>query len=138
MDEERIEKLLIEQGVGVLSMAHDDEPYGIPIAFGYDGGNYLYLLFVGHSEEGRKVTYAERSETASFLVYDLDDDGTWRSVIVEGTLDRVTIDEWERAKEAMGDNAYRPDLLTDVDEREDPRVWAVEIEEWDGRTNEGV
>jgi hypothetical protein len=36
----------------------------------------------------------------------------------------------------MGENAYRPELLTNVDAREDPRVWAVDIETWSGRKND--
>ncbi|MEF8813203.1 MAG: pyridoxamine 5'-phosphate oxidase family protein [Halovenus sp.] len=136
MDEEEISELLREQGVGVLSMARDGIPYGIPLSFGYGGGDRLYFLFAGHSEEGKKVLYAERAEKASFLVYEIGPDEGWRSAIIEGTLGRITIDDWETAREAMGDNAYRPNLLTNVDSWEDPRVWAVEIEEWSGRKND--
>lgn len=133
MDDEEISALLTQQGVGVLSMAKDGLPYGIPLSFGYDGDDRLYLLFAGHSEEGQKVTYAERAEKVSFLVYELSGGSDWQSVIVEGTIDRITIDDWDTAREAMGANAYRPDLLTNVDVREDPRVWAIDIDEWSGR-----
>jgi nitroimidazol reductase NimA-like FMN-containing flavoprotein (pyridoxamine 5'-phosphate oxidase superfamily) len=136
MDDDEISELLTTQGVGVLSMAHDGTPYGVPLSFGYGGGDRLYVLFAGHSEEGRKVTYAERSEQVSFLVYDTYPGDAWQSVIVEGTLDRITIDDWDTAREAMGDNAYRPNLLTNVDPREDPRVWAIEIAEWSGRKSD--
>ncbi len=136
MDEKEISELLREQGVGVLSMAIDDSPYGIPLSFGYGGGDRLYFLFAGHSEEGKKVRYAERSGEVSFLVYEVGSGGGWRSAVIEGTLDRITIDDWETARDAMGDNAYRPNLLTNVDSWEDPRVWAVDIEEWSGRKND--
>jgi len=136
MDDQEISEFLAEQGVGVLSMAADGSPYGVPLSFGYDGDDRLYFLFAGHSEAGRKVTYAERSEAASFLVYEMAADDAWRSVIVEGSLDRITIDDWDAAREAMGENAYRPELLTNVDTREDPRVWAVDIETWSGRKND--
>lgn len=136
MDDEEIAEFLVTQGVGVLSMENDGIPYGIPLSFGYAGDKRVYLLFAGYSEEGRKVTYAERSETVSFLVYDIYSDDAWRSVIIEGTLDRITHDEWETAREAMGDNAFKPDLLTSVNRREDPRVWALDIDEWSGRKSD--
>lgn len=136
MDDEAIAEFLSDQGVGVLSMSTDGTPYGIPLSFGYDGEDRLYFLFAGHSEAGRKVTYAERSERVSFLVYDLFPEHGWKSVVVEGPLDRITVDDWDAAREAMGENAYRPDLLTNVDSWEDPRVWTIEIEEWSGRKND--
>ncbi len=135
MSDSEIDQFLSEQGTGVLSMTADGVPYGLPLSFGYAGGDRLYFLFAGHSEEGRKVTYAERSETVSFLVYDVDADRGWQSVMIEGSLERITVDDWETAREAMADNAFRPDLLTDVDDWEDPRVWALDIEERSGRTN---
>ncbi len=89
---------------------------------------YSYSTAFPATEDRRLPFYAEQTETATFLVFDVEPDGAWRSVIVEGDLDRTTPDEWERAREAMADNAYRPDLLTDVDPHENPRVWALEAE----------
>jgi len=132
MDEQAVDALLADSGVGVLSMAAGNAGYGIPLSFGYDGDR-LYFLFVGHSEAWKKVTYAEQSETASFLVFEVEADGQWRSVIVEGPLERVTPDEWDAAREAMADNAYRPDLLTDADPTENPRVWVLDAREKSGR-----
>lgn len=132
MPESAIDQLLRERGIGVLSLANDGVPYGLPLSFGYDG-NRAYFLFAGHSEEGRKVRYAEASEEASLLVFEVESDGVWRSVVVRGSLTRITPTEWDAAREAMADNAYRPDLLTDVDIRSDPRVWALEAAEKSGR-----
>jgi len=136
MDDGEISAFLTEQGVGVLSMSNGGTPYGIPLSFGHGGGDRLYFLFAGHSEAGKKVTYAERSEVASFVVYDTFPENAWRSVVFEGTIDRITINDWETAREAMGDNAYGLDLLTNVDLQEDPRVWALEITGWSGRKSE--
>lgn len=133
MNDDGIDELLTEKGIGVLSMAADGVPYGLPMSFGYDGTEKLYILFAGHSEEGRKVAYAEQSERASFLVFDVEADGAWRSAIVAGELKRITPDAWETAREAMGDNAYRPQLLTNTNVQEDPRVWVLEAEEKSGR-----
>jgi len=133
MTDAEIDDLLEAVGFGVLSMSLDGVPYGLPLSFGYDGANRLYFVFVGHSDEGRKTEYAERADVASFLAYEVDGADAWRSVIVEGTLDRITIDDWEAAREALGENGWRPQLLSDVDPNQDPRVWALEIESASGR-----
>ena len=137
MPETEAVSLLKEQGVGTLSMATEGSSYGIPISFGYDERDSLYFLLVGHSEQGKKVTYAERTEEASFLVYDVTSDTEWRSVIATGPLSRITPADWDRARSALADNAYRPDLLTEVDVREDPRVWELDIETKSGRVMDG-
>jgi nitroimidazol reductase NimA-like FMN-containing flavoprotein (pyridoxamine 5'-phosphate oxidase superfamily) len=134
MPEPAVDQLLRERGIGVLSLANGGVPYGIPLSFGYDGDrDRVYFLFAGHSEEGRKVRYAEASDEASLLVFEVESDGGWRSVVVRGSLTRITPTEWDAAREAMADNAYRPDLLTDVDVQSDPRVWVLEVAEKSGR-----
>jgi hypothetical protein len=137
MDGTEIDRLLTEQGIGVLSLTDGTSPYGIPLSFGYDGDDRLYFLFAGHSEEGRKVRYAEQSDEASFLVLDVASDNEWRSVIVRGSLTRIAPTEWDAAREAMADNAYRPDLLTTTDVGQDPRVWVLDVEGASGRTMGG-
>lgn len=134
LSEAAIDRLLKEVGVGVLSMASKGTPYGLPLSFGYDGSDRLYFVFFGHSETGRKVTFAERTPEASFLVYDIESEEAWRSAIISGNIDRIGPDEWENAREAMAANAFRPQLLTDTDLQEDPRVWRLRAAEKSGRT----
>lgn len=133
MDESEIDRLLAEQGFGVLSMASDERAYGIPLSFGYDGDDRLYFVFVGYSEEWKKMTFADESAAVSFLVLDVESGHEWRSVIVSGSFERITYDEWEVAREAIADNAFRPDLLTDVNIQENPQVWVLEADEKTGR-----
>jgi hypothetical protein len=132
MTDEAIDDFLADQGVGVLSLAADGEPYGLPISFGYDGDR-CYVLFAGHSEKGQKVRFAEETRTASLLAFEVAGDAEWRSVVVDGPFARIVPDQWEAAREAMLNNAYRPDLLVDVDVQSDPRVWALDIETRTGR-----
>lgn len=132
MSEEEVDRLLKQEGVGVLSMAIDGTPYSIPLSFGYDDDR-LYFLLVGHSEEGKKMRFAERTEQANFLVFDVASDSEWRSAIVNGHIGRITPDAWDRAREAMAENAYRPDLLTGFNVRSDPRVWELTVTEKSGR-----
>jgi len=137
MTAREVDALFEDVGFGVLSMVHEGVPYGLPMSFGFDGGDELYFVFVGHEGEGRKVTYAAHTDRASFLAYDVRDDGGWRSAIATGPLDRVMADGWEAARDALADNAWHPRLLTDADPQRDPRVWALTIDERTGRKVRG-
>lgn len=133
LDDPAIDDVLTETGVGVLSMSADGVPYGVPLSFGYDGSDRLYFVFLGATAELRKETYAEQSDVASFTAFEVDPDGSWRSVIVAGPIDRITIDEWDSARTAVADNAYQSNLLAEYELQENPNVWALEIEERSGR-----
>jgi len=128
-----IDEILTDAGVGVLSMSADGVPYGVPLSFGYDGADSLYFVFLGATTELRKETYAEQSDEASFTTFEIEPDGSWRSVIVSGPIDRITIDEWDDAREAMADNAYQSGALSKYELQENPNVWSLEIQEWAGR-----
>ncbi len=133
LDDAEIDDVLTEVGIGVLSMSVEGVPYGVPLSFGYDGNEKLYFVFLGASTDLRKETYAEQVSVASFTTFDVTPDGSWRSVIVSGPLDRITVDEWDTAREAMGDNAYRSTLLSEYELQENPNVWALEIRDRSGR-----
>jgi nitroimidazol reductase NimA-like FMN-containing flavoprotein (pyridoxamine 5'-phosphate oxidase superfamily) len=132
LDDPEIDDVLREVGVGVLSMSADGVPYGVPLSFGYDG-DALYFVFLGATADLRKETYAEQSDEVSFTTVAVDPDGAWRSVIVSGTLDRITPEHWDDAREAMLDNAYQSDLLAEHELQENPNVWTLDIEERSGR-----
>ena len=133
MDDAEIDEVLTEQGIGVLSMSADGVPYGVPLSFGYGGDDRLYFVFLDASAELRKEAFAEQASVASFTTFDVGPDGAWRSVIVAGPLERITIDEWDTAREAMVDNAYQSNLFSEYELQENPNVWALDIRERSGR-----
>jgi nitroimidazol reductase NimA-like FMN-containing flavoprotein (pyridoxamine 5'-phosphate oxidase superfamily) len=134
LTETEIDQFLESQGFGVLSLAAEGVPYALPMSFGYDGSDRLYFVFVGYSEEWKKVTYADSTTVASFLTFDVESAETWQSVIAAGPFERIDYEEWDAAREAMADNAFRPDLLVgDVDIQENPQVWVLDAEEKSGR-----
>ena len=133
MDDSEIDDALTEIGTGVLSMSADGVPYGVPLSFGYDGDDGLYFVFLGATAELRKETYAAAADVASFTAFDVGPDGSWRSVIVSGPLDRITTEEWDHAREAMLDNAYQSNLLAEHELQENPNVWTLDVQERSGR-----
>lgn len=133
VDDTEVDDVLTEMGVGVLSMSAEGVPYGVPLSFGYDGEERLYFVFIDASTELRKERYAEQATVASFTTFDIDPDGSWRSVIVAGSLDRISIDEWDVAREAMADNAYQSNLLSEYELQENTNVWALTVEKRSGR-----
>ena len=111
MSETEIERLLREQGVGVLVLPTDDLPYVLPLSFGYDGDNCLYFLYLLFGEESRKENLSDSVERARFLVYSAVSMDEWRSVVLTGTITDVQEEEWDRLQAAM-ENAWHPNLFS--------------------------
>lgn len=137
MDEKEAEAFLREQGIGVLSLASDGEAYGLPVSFGYDGGDRLYFVFLRAGEESRKETFAEATERASVTVYDVESKHAWRSVIASGGIREVDDDEWETVRETIGDNAWYPSLFSEAEPMRGIRGWVLEIDEMTGQESTG-
>ncbi|MFB6252609.1 MAG: pyridoxamine 5'-phosphate oxidase family protein [Halobellus sp.] len=134
LTETAVDEFLETKGFGVLSLAANGVPYALPMSFGYDGSKRLYVVFLGHSEEWKKMTYADATDAATFLTFDVESAETWRSVIVAGSFERIDYEQWDTAREAMAGNAFRPDLLVDdVNVQENPQVWVLEAKEKSGR-----
>jgi hypothetical protein len=80
--------LLGRHETGVLSLARDDEPYAIPVSYGYDPESrriYLRLVTTPDSEKRRFLVDAAR---ANLVVYETAGDG-YRSVVATGRLSEI-------------------------------------------------
>ncbi|MGQ4554850.1 pyridoxamine 5'-phosphate oxidase family protein [Halobellus sp. GM3] len=86
MDRESIDELLGTGGVGVLALADGDDPYAIPVSYGYDAGD-VYLR-LGFGEDSEKRRYLASSDRAA-LVVTAEGDRGWESVVVRGPLSEV-------------------------------------------------
>jgi hypothetical protein len=125
MDENDVDELLNSAGWGVLSLARDDEPYSIPVSFGYDGES-VFFAFVRASPPNTKFDFIEDGATARLLVTDVRDTYDWQSVAVTGPVRAV------RRREDLGGE----DLLSEIDDRPDRRTerhreWAVLLDTLD-------
>jgi nitroimidazol reductase NimA-like FMN-containing flavoprotein (pyridoxamine 5'-phosphate oxidase superfamily) len=89
LDDEEIDSLLGTGGVGVISFADGDEPYSIPVSYGYDSNaESLYVRF-GFADDSEKRRFIDDGATASLVVMAESMDG-WQSVVARGPLRKVT------------------------------------------------
>jgi len=130
MDDEEIEQFLSMQSMGVLGLPTEDEPYLLPMSYGFDGGSRLYFFYLV-GEESRKAELSERSESASFLVYSAETAFHWRSVVLAGTLRELSEDESETVTDAQTPT-WRPKLIQAASETERTRFWEFSIEDATG------
>ncbi|RMF94295.1 MAG: pyridoxamine 5'-phosphate oxidase family protein [Candidatus Schekmanbacteria bacterium] len=90
LSEEEIDSFLKEQRVGILSLTNGESAYGIPLAYFYD----KKTIYITLGPTGKKMEYIEKSKKVSFTVYWVPQDypasRSWKSVIVEGELTRIT------------------------------------------------
>ncbi|WP_181690833.1 pyridoxamine 5'-phosphate oxidase family protein [Natronomonas sp. LN261] len=88
MSAEETDTFLGAHETGVLSLARADEPYAIPISYGYDASDRQFYVRSVSTPDSEKNRFFSADPDARLVVYD-DEDDTYRSVIAVGTLDRV-------------------------------------------------
>jgi nitroimidazol reductase NimA-like FMN-containing flavoprotein (pyridoxamine 5'-phosphate oxidase superfamily) len=107
MDDREIDSVLTATGWGVITLADADEPYSIPISFGYDG-EAIYFVFIEDSPDNRKLDFIGDGKTARLLVTDIDGRFDWQSIAVTGPVRTVAHDttDWETLIEVLDENAW--------------------------------
>ncbi|RAW46206.1 pyridoxamine 5'-phosphate oxidase family protein [Halorubrum sp. 48-1-W] len=122
LSSDEIDEVLTRNGIGILGLTSDGQPYTIPMSFGYDGERMAFPMQWGTGYEGRKERYAEANANASFAVYEQDPDRPqhWRSIVMLGELYEVEDEHEDRAFASLAANAeFAPDL----------GVWGVPFDE---------
>ena len=89
LDREEIDNLLGDGGVGVISFAEEDEPYAMPVSYGYDTDAEGLYIRLGFAPESEKRRFVDDGETASLVITDETPAG-WQSVVAKGPLCEVT------------------------------------------------
>ncbi|NIS32201.1 MAG: pyridoxamine 5'-phosphate oxidase family protein [Actinobacteria bacterium] len=136
MDRDEVDAFLADQGYGVLSLADGGSAYGVPVSFGYDGESKLYLYLIQFGDDSRKLDYADETETACVVTFDVESRFRWRSAIVSGPLHTLPEDEVETMEEVMNDNAWFPSLFPPEDPMTAVRRLELRVEEVTGRKGE--
>ncbi|QZX99151.1 pyridoxamine 5'-phosphate oxidase family protein [Halobaculum rubrum] len=111
MSDTEIDEFLESTGHGVLALA-GEQPYAIPVSYGYDletGTCYLQLSRFNESEKHRRL---DASANVSLVVVEYARPDQWKSVIVDGSLTKVSSDAVD---EGTMLDAYAESNLASID-----------------------
>jgi len=133
MDTDDIDDLLTAKGWGIISLANDDEPYSIPVSFGYDGDDICFI-FLKDSPDGRKFEFIDDGKTARLLVTDIGGRFDWQSIAITGPVRRVSrdTDDWTHLMDTLDDNAWFSTDFERASTLEDMHGWRLEPDELRG------
>lgn len=130
MDDGDIEQLLDSQSVGVLGLPTGGAPSLRPLSYWFDGADALYFVYV-LGTESRKESLTDSAAAARFLVYSIETTFNWRSVLLEGTIERVSESERAALEEEM-EISWRPELFERAAESKATAIYRFDIDEWAG------
>ncbi|MCG1003611.1 MULTISPECIES: pyridoxamine 5'-phosphate oxidase family protein [Halobacterium] len=99
--------LLGRHETGVLSLARDDDPYAIPISYGYDTDDRTFYLRLVSTPDSEKREFLSSNPDARLVVYE-EDEPTYQSVVVTGTLTEIPRDEMTVEHVEQYGDAKRP------------------------------
>ncbi|MFB6082855.1 MAG: pyridoxamine 5'-phosphate oxidase family protein [Halorientalis sp.] len=88
LSEDETDTVLARHETGVLSMARDDEPYAIPISYGYDSDERRFYLRLVSAPGSEKRQFLRSTPQVRLVVYE-NERGVYRSVVVIGTLEEI-------------------------------------------------
>lgn len=136
MDDEEVQSFLASQSTGVLGLPTDDIPYMLPLSYGFDGESSLYFTYLlGETSDKQELT--DRAERGRFLVYDVETQFKWQSVLLAGDLRPVPDDEVGEIA-AVARNAWRPNTLDAATTDGGTAVYELAIEAQTGIQQTGL
>ncbi len=109
MSESQVDEFLSDNETGVISMAREDEPYSLPISYGYDVDSRTFYMRLVSTPESKKRAFLGSEPHVRLVVYDEDDEGTlYRSVVAAGHLDEIEPAEMSVEEIEQYGDARRP------------------------------
>lgn len=85
---EETDALLARHETGVLALARGDDPYAIPISYGYDGDDRRFFLRLVSTPESEKRAFLDGSPNVRLVVYE-EAAAEYESAVVTGTLEPI-------------------------------------------------
>lgn len=83
----QIHQILNMQLFGRLACQDKERLYVVPVSYAFDGKKHIYA----HSREGQKIEMLRKNPHTCFQVDIIDSLADWRSVIIWGTYEELTI-----------------------------------------------
>jgi len=133
MADDDVEALLGVADHGVLGLADGDEPYTIPVSFGYEEGD-IFFAFVRSGSDSEKFEFIETGSTARLLVTDIKARFDWQSVAVTGPVEAVSVTDgnWTRLVETLDENPWFSTAFEDDERVEGVQGWRLVPEAVEG------
>ena len=91
LDDAETDALLARHETGVLALARGDEPYAIPVSYGYDADARRFYLRLVSTPDSEKRRFLGSSPATRLVVYEADGD-TYSSVVAVGDLETIPRD----------------------------------------------
>lgn len=108
LDAAECRDVLAKHRLCVVAMVDGDEPYAVPVYYGFDGE----VMYLGVAE-GRKTAVMDRNARVCVTVSEPGARDSWRSVMVAGIARTITdADERARAIDVMMTHNRRDDRAT--------------------------
>lgn len=133
MSDAEIDAFLGRHETGVLALAREDEPYAIPISFGYDSTDRTVYLRLVSTPESEKRAFLASAPSARLVVYD-GTETAYQSVVATGRLEQVSPDELTVEHIEQYGEAKRPLFEIWADSKAD---LDIELYEFDPETLSG-
>jgi len=99
--------LLGRHETGVLSLARDDDPYAIPISYGYNADERTFYLRLVSTPDSEKREFLSSNPDARLVVYE-EAEPTYQSVVATGTLVEIPREEMTVEHVEQYGDAKRP------------------------------
>jgi nitroimidazol reductase NimA-like FMN-containing flavoprotein (pyridoxamine 5'-phosphate oxidase superfamily) len=128
------DSILARHETGVLSLAREEQPYAIPISYGYDTETRSFYLRLVSTLESEKRRFLASTPHARLVVYE-EDDPIYRSVVTSGTLNEVPREELSVDHIEQYGEAKRPlfEIWGESREDLDIQLYQLDPEELSGR-----
>jgi nitroimidazol reductase NimA-like FMN-containing flavoprotein (pyridoxamine 5'-phosphate oxidase superfamily) len=129
MTPSEIDSFLGDHETGVLSLAKSENPYAIPISYGYDAETQTFYFRLVSTPESEKRRFLDSEPEARVVVYDENDDGTlYESVVASGILEEIDPDSLSVEEIEQYGRAKRPLFEIWGQERDDLDIQLYEFE----------
>lgn len=129
-----VDTFLGRHETGVLSLARENEPYAIPISYGYDASDRVFYLRLVSTPESEKRAFLSSSPRARLVIYEEDGD-VYHSVVTIGQLNEISLDELTVSDIEQYGEAKRPlfEVWTDGKRDLDIELYQLDPDELTGR-----
>ena len=138
MTREETDAFLGEKETGVLSLAAEDDPYAAPVSYGYDPERRTFYFRLVSTPESEKRRFLQASGRARFVVYDGNEEESYRSVVAAGTLSEIDPDDLSVEQIEQYGEAKRPlfEIWGEPKADLDIRLYEFETTQLTGRRTE--